>query len=153
LRDRCRVNLADGSPAHFHLQINASAVPPGPAGGARSDALLFQSVPDLDHVRIFSQTAPGQLDVVIRAVGEMLPNPQNNNVALPLPADNDEYGMPRATVNIVRSARDIEVMGFMDTTMDAVARILGFGAPAQRRIAAAGWLGDDLSRVRHTAHG
>src|SRR5262249_4462044 len=30
---RCRVNLADGTPAHFHLQINASAVTPGPHDG------------------------------------------------------------------------------------------------------------------------
>ncbi len=142
---RCRVNLADGTPAHFHLQINASAVPPGPAGGGRSDALLFQSVPDLDHVRIFSQTAPGQLDVVIRAVGEMLPNPQNNNVVLPLPADNDEYGMPRATVNVVRGARDIEVMGFMDATMDAVAQILGFGPPLN----AGGQPADGLGTTYH----
>jgi len=126
---RCRANLPDGTPAHFHLQITASAVPPGPAGGGRSDALLFQSVPDLDHVRIFSQTAPAQLDVAIRAVGEMLPNPQNNNVVLPLPADNDEYNMPRATVNVVRSARDNQLMGLMDATMDAVAQILGFGPP------------------------
>jgi hypothetical protein len=125
---RCRANLPpDGTPAHFHLQITASAVPAGPGG--RSDALLFQSVPDLDHVQIFSQTAPAQLDVAIRAVGEMLPNPQNNSVTLPLPADNDEYGIPRATVNIVRSARDNQLMGLMDATMDAVAGILGLGQP------------------------
>src|SRR6516162_6008587 len=30
---------------HFHMQITASALPAG-AGGGRSDALLFQSVPD-----------------------------------------------------------------------------------------------------------
>jgi len=126
---RCRANLPDGTPAHFHLQITASAVPPGPGGGARSDALLFQSVPDLDHVQIFSQTAPAQLDVAIRAVGEMVPNPQNNSVTLPLPADNDEYGMPRATVNIVRSGRDNQLMGLMDATMDAVAQVLGLGPP------------------------
>jgi len=150
---RCRANLPDGTPAHFHLQITASAVPPGPAGGGRSDALLFQSVPDLDHVRIFSQTAPAQLDVAIRAVGEMLPNPQNNNVVLPLPADNDEYNMPRATVNVVRSARDNQLMGLMDATMDAVAQNIGIRPPAQRRGAAAGWPGDNFPRVRHTAHG
>jgi len=126
---RCRANLPDGTPAHFHLQITASAVPPGPGGGGRSDALLFQSVPDLDHIRIFSQTAPGQLDVAIRAVGEMVPNPANNSVTLPLSADNDEYGMPRATVNVVRSARDNQLMGLMDATMDAVAGILGLGTP------------------------
>jgi len=126
---RCRANLPDATPVHFHLQITASALPPGPAGGGRSDALLFQSVPDVDHVEIFSQTAPGQLDVAIRAVGEMLPNVQNNSVTLPLPADNDEYGMPRATVNIIRSGLDNQVMGLMDATIDAVAQILGFGQP------------------------
>jgi choline dehydrogenase-like flavoprotein len=142
---RCRTNLADGTPAHFHLQINASAVPPGAAGGGRSDALLFQNVPDLDNIQFFSQTAPGQLDVVIRAVGEMLPNPQNNNVVLPLPADNDEYGVPRASVNIVRSARDNEVMGFMNAAMDAVAQILGFGPPLN----AAGLSADGLGTTYH----
>ncbi|ACL57223.1 protein of unknown function DUF1080 [Methylobacterium nodulans ORS 2060] len=126
---RCRANLPDGTPAHYHLQITASAVPPGAAGGGRSDALLFQSVPDIDHVRIFSQTAPGQLDVAIRAVGEMLPNLQNNSVTLPLPGDIDEYGIPRATVNIVRSPQDVQLMGLMDATIDAVAGILGYAQP------------------------
>src|SRR5207247_8925052 len=95
---RCRANLA-GTPVLFHLQITASAVPAGAAGGGRSDALLFQSVPDLDDIRLFSQTPPRQLDVSIRAVGEMLPNLQNNSVTVPFPPDNDEYGVPRATVS------------------------------------------------------
>src|SRR5215472_6136521 len=55
---RCRANLADGTPVHWHLQITASAVPAGAQGGGRSDSLLFQSVPDLDNIRFFSQTAP-----------------------------------------------------------------------------------------------
>src|SRR5262245_49346784 len=50
---RCRANLGDGTPVHFHLQITASALPSG-SGGGRSDALLFQSVADLDDVRVFS---------------------------------------------------------------------------------------------------
>src|SRR4029077_13040845 len=58
-------------------------------GGA--EALLFQSVPDLDHVRIFADTPPGVVDVVIRAVGEMVPNAANRAVL----AGNDEYGAGR----------------------------------------------------------
>ena len=97
---RCRATLGDGTPVHFHLQITASAVPAG-SGAGKSDALLFQNVPDLDNVRIFSETAPGEVDVSIRAVGEMLPNPQNNAVTVPLqPADTDEYIVPRASVEI-----------------------------------------------------
>jgi len=48
-------------------------VPAGPSGGGRSDSLLFQSVPDLDDIRLFSQTAPKQVDVSIRAVGGFWP--------------------------------------------------------------------------------
>jgi choline dehydrogenase-like flavoprotein len=126
---RCRANLADGTPAHFHLQITASAVPPGPPAKNRAEALLFQNVPDLDHVRYFTTTAPGQLDVIIRAVGEMLPNPQSNNVTLTQPPDNDEYGVPRAWVNIVRGPRDVELMKLMDAAIDATAKVLGLAAP------------------------
>jgi hypothetical protein len=130
---RCRANLADGTPVHFHLQITVSAVPAGAAGGGRSDVLLFQSVPDLDDVRLFSQTAPRQVDVSIRAVGEMVPNLQNNSVAVPAPADNDEYGVPRASVNVVRSAMDIQAMTLMDGAIDAVAQRV-FGVPAPSRM-------------------
>lgn len=126
---RCRSNLADGTPVHFHLQITASAVPAGAPGGGRSDVLLFQSVPDLDDVRLFAQTAPQQLDVSIRAVGEMLPNLANNSVTIPLPSDNDEFGVPRATVTVVRSSADNQVMHLIDGAIDAVAQQV-FGVPA-----------------------
>jgi hypothetical protein len=79
---RCRATLGDRTPVHFHLQITASAVPAG-SGAGKSDALLFQ------NVRIFSETAPGEVDVSIRAVGEMLPNPQNNAVTVPLQSRMD----------------------------------------------------------------
>jgi hypothetical protein len=128
---RCRANLTDGTPVHFHLQITASAVPAGPSGGGRSDSLLFQSVPDLDDIHLFSQTAPKQVDVSIRAVGEMVPNVGTNSVAMTRPVDNDEFGVPRVTVNVVRSARDNETMGFMD----AAKRVGAWVEPIQDRSA------------------
>jgi hypothetical protein len=135
---RCRATLSDGTPVHFHLQITASAVPAGPTGGQRSDALLFQNVPDLDDVRIFSQTAPKQVDVSIRAVGEMVPNLGTNSVAMTLPVDNDEFGVPRVTVNVVRSARDNETMVLMDAAIDAVAqKVFGVSAPQPNAAAVA----------------
>ncbi len=119
---RCRANLADGSPVHFHMQISASALPTG-SGGGRSDALLFQSVPDLDDVRIFSETSLGEVDVSIRAVGEMLPNLQNKAVTVPLqPPDNDEFVIPRASVSVGRGPTEVQVMNLMDTVIDAVAQ-------------------------------
>jgi hypothetical protein len=145
---RCRANLADGTPVHFHLQITASAVPAGPAGGGRSDILLFQNVPDLDDVRRFSETAPRQLDVSIRAVGEMIPNLQSNAVTVPLqPADNDEFTVPRASVSVVRSATDMQVMNLMDAAIDAVAQTV-FGVPAPQPNAS-GTAPDGLGTTYH----
>ena len=141
---RCRANLADGSPVHFHMQISASALPPG-SGGGRSDALLFQSVPDLDDVRVFSETAPGEVDVSIRAVGEMLPNLQNNAVTVPLqPQDNDEFVIPRASVSVVRGPTEVQVMNLMDTVIDAVAQQL-FG----KQVTAANIQPDGLGTTYH----
>jgi choline dehydrogenase-like flavoprotein len=118
---RCRGTVS-GTPVHFHLQITASALPTG-SGAGKSDALLFQNVPDLDNLRLFSETAPGEVDVSIRAVGEMLPGQANNLVTVPLqPPDNDEYTVPRATVGVVRSAIDAQVMSLMDTSINAAAQ-------------------------------
>jgi choline dehydrogenase-like flavoprotein len=118
---RCRGNVG-GTPVHFHLQITASALPAG-SGAGKSDALLFQNVPDLDNLRLFSEAAPGEVDVSIRAVGEMLPNQPNNAVTVPLqPSDNDEYSVPRATVGIERSSTDVQVMNLMDASINAAAQ-------------------------------
>lgn len=93
---RCRTNI-NGTPVHFHFQIAASALPAGAGGGG--EALLFRKVPDLDDLRVFTETRPGEVNVSIRAVGEMLPNLQSNSVTVPLqPPDNDEFIVPRASV-------------------------------------------------------
>lgn len=113
---RCRVQI-NGTPTHFHLQIVASAVPASNAG-VNAEALLFQSVPDLDHVRVFANTPAGVVDVVIRAVGEMHPNPANN---VTIGAEQDEYGVPRANVNLTRSGTD-QLMSAIDKAIDFVAK-------------------------------
>src|SRR5262249_47788953 len=125
---RCRTNVG-GTPVHFHLQITASALPAG-SGASKSDALLFQNVPDLDNLRLFSEMPPGEVDVSIRAVGEMLPNMPTNAVTVPAPSDNDEYTIPRASVNVVRSATDVQVMNLMGAAIDAVAQnVFGLTPP------------------------
>src|SRR5215467_10775812 len=128
---RCRATV-NGAFVHYHFQISASAQPLG-AGAGKSDALLFQSVPDLDNVRIFEQTRPGEIDVSIRAVGEILPNPQNS-VTVPVGPgqDLDEAAIPRATAIIlprVVPGNDIElqVMKLMNQGIDFLAQNL-FGA-------------------------
>src|SRR5207247_9746271 len=103
------------------------------AGAGKSDALLFQSVPDLDNIRIFEKTRPGEIDVSIRAVGEILPNPQNT-VTVPIGPgqDLDEALVPRATATLVPRVvpgNDIEsqVMNLMNQGIDFLAQNL-FGA-------------------------
>jgi hypothetical protein len=128
---RCRATV-NGAFVHYHFQISASAQPLG-AGAGKSDALLFQSVPDLDNVRIFEQTRPGEIDVSIRAVGEILPNPQNI-VTVPVGPgqDLDEVLVPRATATLlprVVPGNNIEsqVMNLMNQGIDFLAQNL-FGA-------------------------
>jgi hypothetical protein len=129
---RCRP-VINGTPVHFHCQITASAVPAGAAGN-RSDSLLFQNVPDLDHVRIFAEMPPGRVDVAIRAVGEMLPNPGTNTVTVPLqPADPDEFQVPRASVSIVRGPEEAALGVAMDNVLQTLAQQL-FGAPGAGNI-------------------
>jgi GMC oxidoreductase len=129
---RCRAKV-NGANAHYHFQISASALPRG-SGSSQSDALLFQSTPDLDNIRHFEDTAPGEIDVSIRAVGEVLPNGQNN-VTVPLaPPDLDECLTPRATATLhprTATGDDVEtqVMGLMNGGIDFLAEKL-FGASA-----------------------
>ncbi|PYQ86068.1 MAG: hypothetical protein DMG02_26235 [Acidobacteria bacterium] len=108
---RCR-RVINGTPVHFHFQITASAVPPGT--GNRADMLLFRKIPDLEDVRRLGETAPGQVDVVIRAIGEMLPNVANNVTVPQQPADLDEYLLPRASVAIARGPEDAALQAAID---------------------------------------
>jgi choline dehydrogenase-like flavoprotein len=129
---RCRTKI-NGAFVHYHFQISASAMPAG-SGAGKSDALLFQSVPDLDNIRHFADTAPGEIDVSIRAVGEILPNPQNSVVVPTAPghADLDEALIPRALATLVPRTSpgadiDSQVMKQMDQGIDFLAQNL-FGA-------------------------
>jgi hypothetical protein len=79
-------------------------------------------VPDLDNVRLLAEMPRGKLAVAVRAVGEMVPNPQNT-VTVPLqPPDPDEYGIPRASVSVQRSPTDALVLQQIDQAIDAVAQ-------------------------------
>ncbi len=130
---RCRAKV-NGAFVHYHFQISASAMPAG-SGAGSSDNLLFQSVPDLDNIRHFEDTTPGEINVSIRAVGEILPNPQNSVIVPTAPGQVDlldEALVPRASVTIVprtSAPNDVEsqVMNLMNQGIDFLARNL-FGA-------------------------
>jgi hypothetical protein len=118
---RCQTVL-NGTPVHFHFQITVSALP-AQSGAIQADLLLFQNVPDLDNIRRLGEMVPGEVDVFIRGVGEMLPNVQNNTVTLPLqPPDNDEYNVPRAFVTINRGPEDTQLQAQMDAVIQHLAQ-------------------------------
>ncbi|HEY5987110.1 MAG TPA: family 16 glycoside hydrolase, partial [Streptosporangiaceae bacterium] len=134
---RCRSDIG-GTPVHYHFQITASALPAG-SGAGQSDALLFRNVPDLDNFEHLASAAPGEVDVSIRAVGEMLPG--GNSVTVPLgTADVDEYGMPRALVSLGRSGADVQAMQEMDQVIDFLAANV-FGTPVSADTVAPDGLG------------
>src|SRR5262249_21286556 len=129
------------------------------SGKGASDALLFQNVPDLDNIRHFEETTPGELDVSIRAVGEILPNPQNT-VTVPAQsgqADNDEFTVPRAMVTLApRNSTsgggnnlDVQVMALMDTVTDHLAQNLFGAGPQTGYQSAATQLADGLGTTYH----
>jgi choline dehydrogenase-like flavoprotein len=125
---RFRAQLTDGTPVHFHMQVSGAALPAG-KGASSSDALLFQNVPDLDNLSAFTQP-PGEVDVSIRAVGEMVPNPAANNVTLDQNPLQTDFNVRRAWVNITRSTTDAEVMSLMDAAIDEVAvNVFGAASP------------------------
>lgn len=151
---RCRAKV-NGAFVHYHFQISASALPTG-SGAGSSDNLLFQSVPDLDNIRHFEDTAPGEIDVSIRAVGEILPNPQNSVTVptAPGPVDVDEALVPRATATLVPRtsvANDIEsqVMNLMNQGIDFLAQNLFGAIPGSKYIPAANVPPDGLGTTFH----
>ena len=151
---RCRTKI-NGAFVHYHFQISASALPAG-SGAGRSDALLFQSVPDLDNIRHFAETAPGEIDVSIRAVGEILPNPQNG-VTVPLAqgqVDLDEAQIPRALATLAPrtlGANNIDslVMNQMDQGIDFLAQNLFGATPGPKYTPAANLNPDGLGTTFH----
>ena len=139
---RCRTEVDVGgvpTPVHFHFQITASAVPEWP--DSQADAFLFQNVPDLDNIRRLQGLRPAEVDVFVRALGEMLPPAGTNAVTVPLdPADLDEYGVPRASVALRRGPEDAELQARMDEVIQHLAQKV-FGTPGPVDIGPADGLG------------
>jgi choline dehydrogenase-like flavoprotein len=100
----------------FHLQFTASASP-----GFGSDELLFRMIPDLDLLSnmLAAQTAD-KIAITVRSLGEMsgtqsqsVPNNSNSWINLS-PFEFDEFGVPRAWVQLVTTAADNTLWDSMD---------------------------------------
>lgn len=107
----------------FHLQITASAHSEG------SEALLFRMIPDLDLLTPqLANDDPDWIAITIRAIGEMhgdplspVPNATGSWINLS-PFELDEFGVPRAYVQLRLSALDLQTWKAMDEAALAVAQ-------------------------------
>jgi choline dehydrogenase-like flavoprotein len=112
----------------FHLQVTAST------SRAGSDELLFRMVPDLDQLEAHLANAdPDWVTLTVRGIGEMrgdrttpVPDAARSWVDLS-PWESDEYGVPRAYVQIQLDPTDTQTWQAMDSTAVAVAQAVAGG--------------------------
>jgi len=112
----------------FHLQFTASASPT-----SASDDLLFRMIPDMDLLSsILDAQKSDWVAMTVRGLGEMEGNkssPVPNNVGSWInlsPFEADEFGMPRAWVQLVTTSNDNNLWTLMDqAALDLVQKVAG----------------------------
>ncbi len=100
----------------FHLQLTASASP-----SSSSEELLFRMIPDLDLLsNILAAQSSGWIAITVRGLGEMagdktspVPNSTGSWINLS-PFEFDEFGVPRAWVQLVTTPADDTLWDTMD---------------------------------------
>lgn len=114
----------------FHLQVTAST------HNAGSDELLFRMLPDIDILNAqLANQDPNWITITLRGIGEMrgntaaaVPNATTSWINLS-PFESDEYGVPRAYVQINVTAGDLQVWQTMDeTAIDLAQKLAGAAA-------------------------
>jgi GMC oxidoreductase len=129
--------LVRGSTAQgkFHLQVTASADPQG-----NSDDLLFAMIPDIDllDATLANQTADS-ISIGFRGVSQLfgdqttsIPNASGRWINLS-PFDSDEFGVPRAYVQMTTTGAEDSLANAMDAAILALANQLS-GNPADIQI-------------------
>lgn len=126
--------LVRGSTAQgkFHLQVTASADPLG-----NSDALLFRMIPDIDllDATLANQTADS-ISIGFRGVSQLfgdqttsIPNTSGRWINLS-PYESDEFGVPRAYVQLTTTPDEDSLASAMETAILALANELAGNNPA-----------------------
>jgi len=109
---------------YFHLQITASGLDKPTTD---SEAELFKKIPEVDQLDALRQTNDDNVVITIRGIGEM--TPRNPDSKITLSGNLDEFGMPRAFVQINPNARDQALWNAMDEAADDVAKVFANGQP------------------------
>jgi len=130
--------LVRGSTAQgkFHLQVTASADPQG-----NSDDLLFAMIPDIDllDATLANQTADS-ISIGLRGVSQLfgdqttsIPNASGRWINLS-PFATDEFGVPRAFVQMTTTGAEDNLANAMDAATLALANQLSGNNPADIQI-------------------
>jgi choline dehydrogenase-like flavoprotein len=130
--------LVRGSTAQgkFHLQVTASADPQG-----NSDDLLFAMIPDIDllDATLANQTADS-ISIGFRGVSQLfgdqttsVPNASGRWINLS-PFESDEFGVPRAYVQMTTTNAEDALANAMDAATIALANQLAGNNPADIQI-------------------
>jgi len=110
--------------SYFHLQITASGLDKPTTD---SEAELFKKVPEFDLLDALRGSNDNNVVITIRGIGEM--SPRNPGSKVTLTGELDEYQMPRAFVELTRTARDENLWNAMDEAADDVALVFANGQP------------------------
>jgi len=115
----------------YHLQVTAAAL-----DGSDSEATMWRVVPDLDLLdQLLASQDFSKVTITFRGIGEMVgdKNASNTNPATSWmdlsPFDSDEFGMPRAYVNLVATPLALTFWNTMDQAAVQLAQTLA-GTPA-----------------------
>lgn len=125
---------------HFHIQITAST------HAAGSDEMLFRMIPDVDILSAqLANQDPDWITITFRGIGEMhddktsgIPNATTSWINLS-PYEFDEFGVPRAYVQITLNSGDLQVWQAMDQTALALAQAIAQGPGNIEYLYDGGW--------------
>jgi len=109
---------------YFHLQITASGLD---KPSTDSEAELFKKIPEVDLLDALRQANDDNVVITIRGIGQM--TSRNPGSKVTLSGELDEYGVPRAFVEISLTDPDNNLWNAMDEAADDVAKVFANGPP------------------------
>lgn len=120
----------------FHIQVTASADPTG-----NSDALLYTMIPDIDQLDMaLANQQAGWISIAFRGVSQLMgdqntsvPNQAGRWVNLS-PYESDEFGVPRAYVQMTTNSSEDGLANAMDTAILALANQMAGNSAANLQI-------------------
>jgi hypothetical protein len=135
----------------FHVQVTASADPSG-----NSDALLYTMIPDIDQLDLtLANQQAGWISLGFRGVSQLIgdqttsvPSQTGRWINLS-PYESDEFGVPRAYVQLTTTSSEDALANAMDAAILALANQLAGNNPANLQVTSQGR--DGLGTTYHEA--